>query len=294
MSSGSDFKHVESSSDDSASRPARPLARRQSRTPLSPRKRRRLESVQPTRVRKYHLEGRYNDAYRELFNDHVRLAASPFQPSEQVHHYTTQIGASTWSAQEQAILFAALQRLGKDNTAAIASAIGTKSVAETRQLLLLLHDATAKHGDAGVTLRDIPAAIEISNECDEQLAIAADALAWFQESFEEKEEQEKYENYWLITPAIAEEIEQTLSGRRSRGPSATPASEPDPTRRGVAGYVFFPTIMGKMLIFQGMYFLQTAKSQMRQRKPMWHLCAFQQQELRVPIQEADQGPEAKD
>ncbi|KAF2127668.1 hypothetical protein P153DRAFT_368243 [Dothidotthia symphoricarpi CBS 119687] len=242
MSSESDYKHVESSqesSSDNSRRHARPLSRRQSRTPLTPRKRRRLESVQPTRIRKYHLEGRYNDAYRELFNEQVSHAASRFQANEDIQHYSTQIGASVWTAQEQATLFAALERLGKDNTPAIAKAIGTKSVPETRELLLLLQDAASKQGDVGVTLRDVPAAIEVGRECNEQLDITAEALAWFQESFEEKEEQDRYGRHWLITPTIAEEIEHAVNGGRSRAPSATPASEPDPARRGVAGSCTF-------------------------------------------------------
>lgn len=249
MSSESDYKHVESSPGSSSSHnqrpPARLVSRRQSRTPQSPRKRRRAESTEPTRIRKYHLEGRYNDAYRELFNEQVSHAATRFQPTRDFQDYTTQVGASVWTSEEQALFFAALERLGRDDIPGIAKAITTKSVPEIRTLLLLLQDAAAKHGDVGVTLRDIPAAIDVSDECNKQLDITAEALAWYQETFEESQERERYGDYWLITPAVADEIETAVNGGRSRATSraasTTPGSEPDTTRRGVAGCVSIPT-----------------------------------------------------
>jgi hypothetical protein len=191
-------------------------------------------------VRKYYLEGKYNDAYRVLFNEDVSRAAARFEPSEGLQHYTTQYGASTWSGQEQSTLFAALERLGRDDVAGIAQAVGTKSITETRELLLLLSDAAVKQKDAGMTLRDVPAAIEVGPECTEELDVMAEALAWYQEQFDVSEERERYGDYWLITPTVAGDIETALNGP-SRAASTRPTTPAEPgtprTGPGIAGYV---------------------------------------------------------
>jgi RNA polymerase I-specific transcription initiation factor RRN5 len=246
MSSASDYEHSEASqeaSDEASRPPTRPVSRasRPESRASTPRKRRRLESVDPSQVRRHYLKGKYNDAYRVLYNDDVSRAATRFEASsEEYKHRTTQIGASVWSAAEQATFFAALERLGRDDLPGIAGAIGTKSIPETQELLLLLHDAAVKQGDAKVTLRDIPAATEVGSACAERLDVAGEALAWYQETFEANQEKERYGDYWLITPAIAETIEDAFNPSRPRATTSPIASEPEARRRGgrvIAGYV---------------------------------------------------------
>ncbi|KAF9693435.1 hypothetical protein EKO04_008674 [Ascochyta lentis] len=248
MSSADDSSQPPSSDDETAqysrassrrpSQYSRASSHRPSQTPGTPRKRRRVESVEPSRVRKYYLEGKYNDAYRVLFNDHVSCAAARFEPMDGVQPYSTQYGASLWSAKDQATLFAALARLGRDDVPGIAQAIGTKSLTETRELLLLLADAATKHQDVGVTMRDVPAAIQVGQACTEELDTVAEALAWYQEQFEVAQEQERYGDYWLITPAVAEDIENAINGP-SRATSTRPTTPAEPgTPRagpGIAG-----------------------------------------------------------
>jgi RNA polymerase I-specific transcription initiation factor RRN5 len=239
MSSG-DESAQDLSSDSGTPLQSRASSRLQSQTPGTPRKRRRIESVDTSRVRKYYLEGKYNDAYRVLFNEDVSRVAARFELEDGIQHYTTQYGVSTWTSKEQATLFAALGRLGRDDVAGIAQAVGTKSITETHELLLLLKDATAKKGDLGLTLRDVPAATEVGEECDEELDIMAEALAWYQEQWDVTEERERYGDYWLITPAIAEHIETALNGpfRAVSTQPATPASPGTPrVGPGIAGYV---------------------------------------------------------
>ncbi|KAH4189736.1 hypothetical protein HBI23_112200 [Parastagonospora nodorum] len=218
--------------------------RRRSSTPDTPRKRRRLGSLKldAAGLRKHDLlrrrtvEANYNDEYRELFNEQVTHAASRFHTDESVRYYTKQVGTSTWSPSEQAVFFAALERLGKDDLPGIARAIGTKAETEARDFLLVLQDAAAKHVDAKVTLRDIPAAIELGDACSQTLEEAADALAWYQERFDAEQEQERYGEYWLITPSIAEEIEDAINGSvPSRPASVSGEREPSRYRKGVAG-----------------------------------------------------------
>jgi RNA polymerase I-specific transcription initiation factor RRN5 len=194
---------------------------RQSRTPKSPRKRRRSQSESPDRQRnsKRHLDGQYNDAYRGLFNEHVTAAATRFDLTDPFFHDSThpihgQIGAVKWSSKEKSMFYAALDKLGQDDVLGMAKVIKTKSIPEIRELLLLLQDASFKQGDMRLTLRDIPAATEVSLQCSERLELAGDALAWYQERFEAKQEQEKFGEYWLITPEIAQKIEDAVKSSR--------------------------------------------------------------------------------
>ncbi|KAF2622316.1 hypothetical protein BU25DRAFT_495227 [Macroventuria anomochaeta] len=226
MSSGDESAQELSSAND-APQQARAASRRQSRTPGTRRKRRRIESAERSRVRKYYLEGKYSDAYRVLFNGDVSRAAARFESTDGLQHYATQYGASVWSGKEQATLFAALGRLGRDDAAGIAQAIGTKTVTETRELLLLLEDAAVEHRDVGMTLRDIPAAIEVGQECTEELDVMAEALAWYQEQWEVSEEQKRCGDYWLITPAVAEDMEAAINGP-SRAASTRPTTPAEP------------------------------------------------------------------
>jgi RNA polymerase I-specific transcription initiation factor RRN5 len=199
---------------------------------MSPRKRRRLGSLNHTHahaegrrrqhvLRRRQVEAKYNDGYRTLFNDHVTWVTSHLDDSESAQHYSTQIGSTLWSSTEQARFFGALARLGKDDLPGIAKAIQTKTAIETRDLLVLLQDAAAKQGDAKLTLRDIPAATDVGHECGQQLDDAADALAWYQETLEASQEQERYGEHWLITPSIADDIERAMNG-------VTQSCEPTP------------------------------------------------------------------
>ncbi|KAI8941858.1 hypothetical protein NX059_003056 [Plenodomus lindquistii] len=228
MSSASEYNDA----DPAPSDPGGVRQKPRSRTPLTPRKRRRLESVDPSRIRNYYFEGKYNDAYRLLYNEHVLGAAARFEPLASVQHYTTQIGASTWSSKEQSALFAALERLGKDDAPGIARAIATKSLPETQELLLLLHDAATKQTDARLSLRDVPAAIELGDDCIGQLDILAEALAWYQEMNEASQEQAKYGQHWLITSDVAGQIESALNPDRARAASSVPPSRAETPRKG--------------------------------------------------------------
>ncbi|EMD62587.1 hypothetical protein GGP41_001915 [Bipolaris sorokiniana] len=186
-------------------------------------KHRRTDAERLARPRKYHLEGKYCDRYRLLFNGIVQEAATRFDSSHMPYaFYSWQIGSSLWSTAEQATFYSALQRLGRDDVPGIADTVG-KSIPEVRELLLLLHGAAVKQGDAGLTFRDIPAAVEIGDECDAQVELAADALAWYQEKWEARQEQKQHGDYWLITSAVADAIENAIDGE---------AYEPAPPRRG--------------------------------------------------------------
>lgn len=155
-----------------------------------------------------------------LYNEIVEDAAARFNPSDTLAW--KQIGASTWKSEERAIFFAALDRIGRHDVPAIAKAIGTKSIAEVRQYIMLL-DGAEEHHLSTLQMSDVPAAVEISPECERQLEIARDGLMCRQERFEVTRERERYGDYWLITPDIADEIEAAhMPSRRSSFGSSPP------------------------------------------------------------------------
>lgn len=172
------------------------------------------------------LLGHYRDEYRKLFNETVESAVTRFSPQESFYPRKAQVGASKWTPDEKTTFFAALERLGKDDIPGIARAVGTKSIPEVRQYQLLLEDSSTEQPK--VALRDIPAAAEISTECNGRLDLAGEALAWYQEKHEAKKEQERYGHYWLITPEIAEEIEN--ESKSSRRPSVASSLPPEHER----------------------------------------------------------------
>lgn len=232
--SESDFKPAHDSPESSAEEEPQSRSRGTSSAPsaLSRKRRRQSGSSAGDSIRgassgpdvRYHLQGHYKDEYRVLFNDTVHSAAARFNLDDSILHKKVQIGTSIWSPEEKAMFFAALERLGKDDTPGIAKAIGTKSIPEVRQFSLLLADSAVEQGYTDVTLRDVPAAAEIGAECNARLELAGDALAWFQERFEAKKEQERFGKYWLLTPEIAEEIEAALPS--SRQPSVASTAPP--------------------------------------------------------------------
>jgi len=212
-----------------------------SSTPETPRKRRRASTASSRyrshkQPRRHAVESHYNDEYRVLFNDHVAKAASRFEVNETARDSALQIGSSLWAAKEKAVFFAALERLGRHDLPGIAGAIGTKSQAESRTFLLTLQDAARDRGDTKLTLRDIPAAIELGPACDLQLERAADALARHQERHEASLEKERYGEYWLVTPRIADRIDDAINGVvRHRSVSAPINDEPKKAGSGIAG-----------------------------------------------------------
>lgn len=201
--------------------------------PASPRKRRRSLSADTGRQRKRAVSiTPYNDAYRLLYNDFVRTITSYPDSSKFTTYKPSQLGATVWTASEKEAFFQALERLGKDNLPGIAAAVGSKSLLETRQLLLLLQDATFERaGKRDIALKDIPAASEIGIALERQLDAAGDTLASKQDRFEATQEQKRYGEHWLITSTLADEIE--LAASPSQAPVPVESGEDEDRQDGV-------------------------------------------------------------
>ncbi|KAF1345241.1 hypothetical protein BDV97DRAFT_360685 [Delphinella strobiligena] len=158
---------------------------------------------------------KHQDAYRDFVNATIEEVASQFvQPSDEGLEPPSQIGASTWTSIEKEIFFQKLPLLGRDNTKEIAAAIGSKSEFEVHQYILLLSEGVVEgnltHDLDAHLATNIPAASEISGECEAVLEVAADVLSRAQLQLEKEREKKKYGDHWLLTDEVAEEIEKAF------------------------------------------------------------------------------------
>ncbi|KAK3338298.1 hypothetical protein B0H65DRAFT_533019 [Neurospora tetraspora] len=154
----------------------------------------------------------FNHSYLALLNADIIDVASRFVPTgdETTQQLLpSQIGLTVWTPAEKELFFSAVSRLGPDSAAAIASRIRTKSELEVAEYLEVFRRAVKTRQDPKlatqgqllqpVTPAEVPAAVELSQQCCNALEDAADAVASRQEAWEEAEERRKWgENRWLI------------------------------------------------------------------------------------------------
>ncbi|GAB7354641.1 hypothetical protein MBLNU459_g5075t1 [Dothideomycetes sp. NU459] len=166
------------------------------------------------------LPGGYSDSYRDFYNSNVEDITNRFLHPVDGGLPGSQIGVTVWSSTEKEILFHKITTLGRDNIKGLASAIRSKSEAEIRDYILLLSDGavegTLTTELPAVAATEIPAACEISQECEAVLEAAADSLAEYQRKGEEKRETKWYGDYWLLTEDVAIEVEESLGAAAAR------------------------------------------------------------------------------
>ncbi|RYP51441.1 hypothetical protein DL768_003227 [Monosporascus sp. mg162] len=157
-----------------------------------------------------------NSGYVEILNQEIKEAAESSISEYWQKLDSSQVGAVTWTSLEKDKFFSGLERLGRLDLAGIASRIGTKSEVEVHQYLKLLEqEDRTRRADAGKRKRvirpvDVPLAAEISQETCNALEAAADDIALRQERHEEIIEQRRWQDHWLITPALATFFERQV------------------------------------------------------------------------------------
>lgn len=181
----------------------------------------RSQPLVATKSRTKRLRALYTDQYRQLYNETVLDAANC---GSKGYYEQSQLGLTTWSSSEKAVFFRALALKGRDDLASIAAAIVTKSEPEVRAYLLLLDEASMEQQiyepyDSLLDHSEIPAALEVSQECDVALEGAAGALAILQEKQDVKVEKKKHGEQWRLTSVIAGRIHEQLH----EGPSGEAA-----------------------------------------------------------------------
>jgi hypothetical protein len=158
----------------------------------------------------------YSDAYRNFYNTQIEELVRPFHS---ITHAlpASEIGVTVWTPLEKEVLFHKVSALGKDNIEKISSAIETKSETEVHQYLLLLDQGTVE-GNVTKALpvfsaADVSAAFEVTKQSEQLLEEYADGLAGYQTRSDQKREEKRHGEYWLLTENIAQEVEEQVMAR---------------------------------------------------------------------------------
>lgn len=170
--------------------------------------------------RRRHVEPRlrrlrpfYSTEYRKILNDTIIGIAQGAPIGDADLLSPKQIGITCWSSEELGAFFTALARNGRHNLPAISSAIGTKTEPEVHVYLQLLQNTTIHQHVNGPRHElfqntDVPAALEIGQDCCNALEISADALSILQQERENRLERKQYGRLWRLDWRIAGRIEQ--------------------------------------------------------------------------------------
>ncbi|KAF5676445.1 RNA polymerase I-specific transcription initiation factor rrn5 [Fusarium heterosporum] len=158
-------------------------------------------------------KGVLNTDYLDLLNKDIEDAAQRvcFTLGDEDTLYPSQIGLTYWSIPEKKLFFEAIARLGQTDLPGIASRIGTKSGIEVNHYLDILQRARLLRQREvrrpAIEFSEIPAAVELSQQCCHALDEAADAISVRQERKEEQREEGKWGECWDITPKIARQLD---------------------------------------------------------------------------------------
>lgn len=160
------------------------------------------------------------DYYADLFNESVDEISLGICYDDTYHSLPSQVGVVSWTVEEKDVFFKALSRYGKGATPKIASTIGTKCELEVRALTELLEKRLSyrlirEPRSRLLTLADIPAAYEISDECCRALEECADALLAEEQDKEKQVYRRKDRDYWLVDYNVAASVEEVMRDNSS-------------------------------------------------------------------------------
>ncbi|KAK6525710.1 hypothetical protein TWF281_010761 [Arthrobotrys megalospora] len=141
-----------------------------------------------------------NDPYRELLNEAIKDARTrTVYPDETF--LASEICGVPWSSGEKGRFFRALPRVGRFNPVGLAEEVRTKSVIEVQGYLDVLkrelERRLAKNQRTRYELllgEDIPAAVEVSEDCEKVLDEEAERTRGYMEKLEGKENKGKWED----------------------------------------------------------------------------------------------------
>ncbi|GAB7359071.1 hypothetical protein MBLNU230_g5143t1 [Neophaeotheca triangularis] len=160
--------------------------------------------------------------YRKLLNTTIEHAAQNHSDEEEVLP-SSQIGASYWTSQEKSRFFRKLSSVGPGELHQLAKAVQTKSRPEIQAYILLLRKGVAETADAHAAENDfslshVPAAFEVEGDVDDAIDRARTVLNSRLREKQNFAEQARHGKTWLITEALADEIEAeiaTLAGEEA-------------------------------------------------------------------------------
>ncbi|KAL8381248.1 hypothetical protein RB595_005500 [Gaeumannomyces hyphopodioides] len=135
------------------------------------------------------IKGVINRQYIALLNADIEDARDRHVPHPWPELPPSQFGLTFWTPEEKHSFFEALDRLSRHRPDLIAARLETKSEMEVRQYLDLLERAKRERRKGGqldpVQTYQVPAAMELGQECVAALEKAGDSLSLHQEAHEE-------------------------------------------------------------------------------------------------------------
>ncbi|KAJ5689619.1 hypothetical protein N7462_004011 [Penicillium macrosclerotiorum] len=152
------------------------------------------------------LEG-YTALLKQMENEITFTAATENDEGNNV----SQHGAVIWTATEKDIFYNILDRRGKNGIKEIAAAIATKSELEVMEYLRILHKGLEKHHTherhvKTITIGDVPAAAEVSQDCCAELDKYAATLTMQESALAGPALRRRYNDYWIIDEAQAKSL----------------------------------------------------------------------------------------
>ncbi|CUS09079.1 unnamed protein product [Tuber aestivum] len=163
---------------------------------------------------------RFNPEYIKELNDTISSAKSQeLCPDGLGILRGSWVVGSWWSHTEKHKFFNLVARIGRHDAAALANNMKTKSIVECRAYLKLLKQAVVEANENLLyksgrlpRMTDIPAAVEISDECAEALEEEAQLLENRTVADEQRREKDRWGKFWLLDGDISEYIEDLYKG----------------------------------------------------------------------------------
>ncbi|KAF2479563.1 hypothetical protein BDY17DRAFT_304199 [Neohortaea acidophila] len=153
------------------------------------------KSTESRKRSKTRPKGRLNAAYEDLVG---KAHDDMILTGEREGAQTTR-SSTIWTPREKEVFFRAVERHGQDDLRILAEAVSTKSPLEVRAYLLLCQDASHDGGSLQPSGSNSPSvALEIGQECEEALDLAADDLARHEQCREIEAEKARFGASWLI------------------------------------------------------------------------------------------------
>ena len=154
----------------------------------------------------------HDEEYQALFRHDLDT------PADTNHFTSSQIDSTVWSAAEKAAFFQTLASHGRHDLAEISRSVGTKTEFEVRRYSMELNRAFINRqryseNSKAVAHADIPAAIEIDPDLEQDLDQAADNLAKLQNDYDVNESMVANNDigFWLINSEVADDLDATVT-----------------------------------------------------------------------------------
>ncbi|KAJ5794801.1 hypothetical protein N7457_001400 [Penicillium paradoxum] len=151
-------------------------------------------------------------AYRHLLAESEEAVEYATLKDPDNVYKVSQHGSVVWTSTEKQLFFSVLERKGKGGIKELVAAIGTKSELEVIEYIRFLHKAleaqclSDKHVERMPVLSDIPAAMELSQECCDLLEDYGDILVFQDSLLQTKAGTKKHGDNWIVTSAHAQRL----------------------------------------------------------------------------------------